>query len=122
MSMHILITGASGFIGAALVSRLAKKGHHVVPLRRAPAAGSEAGPTWNPHVGQIHLEPAGQPDAVVHLAGENIAQRWTPAAQARIRASRVDATCLFCEALARLPQPPRVLVCAWAQASSFGVG
>jgi uncharacterized protein (TIGR01777 family) len=51
---------------------------------------------------------------VVHLAGENIARRWTRAAKTRIRASRVDATRLLCEALARLPQPPRVLVCASA--------
>jgi len=85
-----------------------------VPLQRTSASGSEAGPNWNPAVGQIHLEPAGPLDAVVHLAGENIAQRWTPAAKARIRASRVDATRLLCEALARLPQPPRVLVCASA--------
>jgi len=49
-------------------------------------------------------------DAVVNLAGENITQRWTAATKARIRASRVDATRPQCEALTRLPQPPRVLV------------
>jgi hypothetical protein len=112
--MNLLVTGASGFIGATLVSRLANAGHRVLPLRRALATASEAGPTWNPPAGQIHLEPAGQLDAVIHLAGETIAQRWTPAAKARIRASRVDATRLLCEALARLPQPPRVLDCASA--------
>jgi len=85
VSMNVLVTGASGFIGAALVSRLDNKGHRVVPLRRAATAGNEAGPTWNPQAGQIHLEPAGQLDAVVHLAGENMAQRWTPTAKARIR-------------------------------------
>lgn len=53
-------------------------------------------------------------DAVVHLAGENIAQRWTPAVKARIRSSRVAATRLLSEALARLQQPPRVMVCASA--------
>jgi uncharacterized protein (TIGR01777 family) len=112
--MNILLTGASGLIGSALISRLSKNGHRFVPLRRVPSVGSEAGPTWNPSAGQIHLEPAGALDAVVHLAGENMAQRWTPAAKARIRDSRVDATRLLCEALARLPQPPRVLVCASA--------
>ena len=113
VSMNILVTGTRGFIGSALVSRLANGGHRVVPLRRA-TGGSEAGPTWNPPAGKVRLEPAGPLDAVVHLAGENIAQRWTPTAKARIRASRVDATRLLCEALARLPQPPRVLICASA--------
>jgi uncharacterized protein len=111
--MNILVSGASGFIGAALVERLRRKGHRVVPLRRLPAA-SDTGPNWNPQAGQIRLEPAGPLDAVIHLGGESIAQRWTPAAKQRIRASRVDATRLLCEALGRLPQPPKVLVCASA--------
>ena len=113
MSLNVLVTGASGFVGRAVVSRLAQSGHRVLPLRRA-SDGGESGPTWNPETGQICLEPAGSFDAVVHLAGENIAQRWTHAAKARIRSSRVNATQFLCEALARLSQPPRVLVCASA--------
>jgi hypothetical protein len=113
ISMNVLVSGASGLLGSALVARLTTNGHRVVPLRRA-SADNASGPTWNPAAGQIHLEAAGPLDAVVHLAGENIAQRWTPAAKARIRASRVDATRLLCEALVKLPQPPRVLVCASA--------
>lgn len=111
--MNILLTGASGFIGSALAARLQNRRNRILPLRRA-AAGSVSGPTWDPAAGRIELEPAGPLDAVVHLAGETIAQRWTRAARARIRASRVEATHLLCEALARLPQPPRVLVCASA--------
>jgi len=111
--MNILVTGAGGFIGTTVVSRLTECGHRVVPLRRT-AASSEAGPTWNPETGQVHLAPAFPLDAVVHLAGENIAQRWTAGAKARIRASRVEATRLLSEGLARASHPPKVLVCASA--------
>ncbi len=112
--MNILVTGATGLIGSALMSRLASTGHHCLPLRRGAAVGNEPGPIWNPESGLIRLETAGPLEAVIHLAGENIAQRWTAAAKARIRSSRVDATRLLCEALTRLPQPPRVVVCASA--------
>ena len=111
--MNILVTGATGFIGTALVSRLTAGGHRVVPLRRGTAANpSEA--TWNPETRQVHLPASIAFDAVVHLAGESIAQRWTAAAKVRIRASRVDATRLLSETLAGLPLPPRVLICASA--------
>lgn len=111
--MNILVTGASGLIGTALAARLSGGGHRVTPLRRG-AASADSGPTWDPESGQIRLDTASPPDAVVHLAGETIAQRWTPAAKARIRASRVDATRLLCDALIRAPGPPRLLVCASA--------
>ena len=114
MGMNILLTGASGLIGSALATNLAVHGHRVIELRRQPAAAPGPHATWQPEAGQIDLSPAGPLDAVVHLAGENIAQRWTPAAQARIRASRVQGTRLLCEALARQPQPPATLVCASA--------
>ena len=58
VSMNILVTGTSGFVGSALVLRLSKNGHRVVPLQRTSATGSEAGPNWNPAVGQVRLEPA----------------------------------------------------------------
>jgi uncharacterized protein len=111
--MNILVTGTSGFIGTALVSRLQGRGYNVVPLRRTPVR-TGPGPTWDPDCGRVHLEPAVSLDAVVHLAGENIAQRWTAGAKARIRTSRVDGTRLLSEALARAPRPPRALVCASA--------
>ena len=113
MSRAILITGATGLVGSALAERLSRSGHRVVALRRAPP-GTSPGPTWDPACGQVHLDTATPPDAVVHLAGETIARRWTRAARERIRASRVDATRLLCEALSQLPRPPRVLVCASA--------
>jgi uncharacterized protein len=111
--MNILVTGATGFVGKALVSRLTTSGHGVLLLRRG-AAGSASEATWNPEAKQVNLPSSVSLDAVVHLAGESIAQRWTTAAKARIRASRVDATRLLSEAVVGLPSPPRVLICASA--------
>jgi uncharacterized protein len=113
VNQSILLTGATGFVGSAVSARLAASGCRVLALRRT-SSDAEAAPTWNPARRQINLAPSQPLDAVVHLAGENIAQRWTPAAQERIRASRVDATRLLCEALSQLAQRPRVLVCASA--------
>jgi len=109
--MNILVTGASGLVGRAASVALAAGGHRVIPLRRG--AGG-AGPTWQPEKCEINLAPAGPIDAVLHLAGEGIAQRWTAAVKRRIRDSRVQGTRLLCEALAKLPQPPKALVCASA--------
>lgn len=83
-------------------------------MRRKPVRADERQATWDPEANQIDLGGAGPFEAVVHLAGENIAQRWTPAAKTRIRDSRVRGTRLLCDALAALPTPPRVLLCASA--------
>jgi hypothetical protein len=101
--MRIAISGASGLIGSALRPYLSTLGHEALPLsRKRQSDGSQTLPT-------IHC------DGVVHLAGENIAGgRWNTARKCRIRDSRVDLTRRLCEALARMPAPPRVLVCASA--------
>ena len=112
--MNVLVTGSSGLIGAALVPALAADGHQVRRLRRAPAAGPEV-TSWNPEDGTFAPGALDGIDAVVHLAGENIAGgRWTAARKARIRDSRVDGTHRLCAALAGLDAPPRVLVAASA--------
>jgi uncharacterized protein len=112
--MNVLLTGATGLIGSALRPFLEARGCRVVSLRRR--RGQAAAPTavWNPAERTIDLSSAGPLDAVVHLAGESIAQRWTSAAKERIRASRVDGTRLLCEAITRLPRPPQTLVSASA--------
>jgi uncharacterized protein (TIGR01777 family) len=108
--MKILLAGASGLLGSALESSLARGGHEVVKLHRG---ATSTGPSWDPPAGRISLG-AGAFNVVISLAGENIAQRWTPAAKVRIRESRGKATRLLSEALNRLPQVPRVFICASA--------
>jgi len=90
------------------------RGHRVIKLVRGSASDPSGKAAWNPDEGQIDLSLAGNLEAVIHLAGEPIAQRWTPDVKRRIRDSRVNGTRLLSEALARLPAPPKVLVCASA--------
>jgi uncharacterized protein (TIGR01777 family) len=92
---------------------LNRAGHEVKPLTRGSATEARRAPWWNPRANQIDLGP-GATDAVIHLAGESIAQRWTAEAKRRIRESRVDATHLLCAELAKQSPKPRVLIAASA--------
>lgn len=115
--MKILISGSTGLLGNALVSRLRGKGHGVARLVRSkPNAGGETPEIfWKPDEGKIDAAGIEGFDAVVHLAGENIAaSRWDEPAKRRIRESRVKGTRLLAETLARLDAPPRVFISASA--------
>src|SRR5580658_4574849 len=92
--MTIAITGANGMIGKRLQQRLAEAGHTPHAIARDAAAP--------------------RCDALVHLAGEPIAQRWTEAAKKRIYDSRVHGTERLVNALSKQSHRPRVLVCASA--------
>ena len=111
-SSRILISGASGPIGAALVPALKAGGASVTRLVRKATAGPD----------QIVWDPA-QPlspdlvsgfDAVIHLAGESIVGRWTAAKKRRILESRVQGTGHLAEAAAQASPPPRVFISASA--------
>ncbi len=110
--MRVLVSGASGLVGAALVPMLASGGHTVTRLGRGRAGPGDV--TWDPAAGALEASALEGFDAVVHLAGESLSQRWSAAARARIRSSRVQGTGLLAGALARLERPPRVLVSASA--------
>ena len=108
----VLVSGSSGFIGAAVVPALQEDGYEVIRLVRG-VSFSPNQVLWNP----------GEPlrpglvsgfDAVVHLAGESILGRWTEAKKCRIRESRVLGTRHLAEALAKAAERPRVLVSASA--------
>lgn len=113
--LHLAITGASGLVGSHLRAFLASGGHHARRIVRGRPDHAEGDIAWNPAAGEIDAKGLEALDAVVHLAGENIAAgRWTKARMASIRASRVEGTRLLCEALAKLDRKPRVLVSASA--------
>jgi len=111
---RIAMTGATGLIGSALTAFLRSGRHEVTRLCRRPTDGPDA-VVWNRDSQTWPASAFDGMDAVVHLAGENIAGgRWTAARKQRIRESRVDGTRRLCETLAALPTPPATLVCASA--------
>lgn len=114
-TMKILISGASGLTGRALVSSLRARGHTVARLVRPGAARSDGDVAWDPLAATIDVGEMEGADAVVHLSGASIAEgRWTPARKAELRSSRIDTTRVLVDALARLEKKPRVFVCASA--------
>lgn len=113
--MKILVSGSRGFIGSALVPSLIEQRHQVSRLIRAPATASSPDVRWDPATGVLTPVSLEGCEAVIHLAGENIAaKRWTLRHKAAILISRAHATTQLCETIAHWPQPPRVLVCASA--------
>jgi len=112
--MKILVSGSSGLVGSALIPFLTTGGHDVHRLVRNPSSAKNT-IQWDPGLGNIARDRLSGMDAVIHLAGENIAsRRWTRKQKARIRDSRVEGTRLLCDALSRVDQPPKTIVCASA--------
>ncbi len=109
---RILISGASGLIGSALVQSLNSLGDDVIRLvRRSPRDSHEI--RWQP-MRPIPPELVSGFDAVIHLSGENIAGRWTEAKKQRIRDSRVVSTDHLAKALAGAEKRPATFICASA--------
>jgi uncharacterized protein len=115
--MRVTLTGATGLIGSRLVSALLERGDQVTVLSRDPGrarsrlpAGAEA-VRWDPS-SPAPTEALGGRDGVVHLAGENLAQRWTDAAKERIRRSREEGTRNLMAGLEAADPRPGVLVSA----------
>ena len=107
--MNVLISGATGSFGSALIPALKADGHQVTRLTRSPRSEDDIG--WDPSAGEIDTARLGGHDAVVHLAGETLTEvPWTSEKKARIMNSRAEGTRLLSESVAGLSEPPRVMV------------
>jgi uncharacterized protein (TIGR01777 family) len=113
--MKVIISGASGLVGAALTESLRGDGHTVARLVRPGGAASAGDIRWDPASGFINLDAMEAADAVVNLNGASIGGgRWTPTRKKLLHTSRVDSTRFLVASLARLKQKPRVLLSASA--------
>jgi uncharacterized protein (TIGR01777 family) len=113
--VKVLVTGASGLIGAALCDSLLARGDEVVGLSRNPAKARLAGPgvtwhAWEPTLERPPPEAFDGVDGVVNLVGEKINQRWTAAAKKKILETRRTGTHNLVQAIEGLEQRPAVLI------------
>jgi hypothetical protein len=116
--MKILVTGASGLVGSALIPKLIGAGHTVCRLVRPGQREREGAEgfavAWDPETGELGGAAVG-PDAVINLAGASIAGgRWTAARKELLRTSRINTTRALINALAKMNARPRVLISASA--------
>ena len=106
--MRVTLTGVTGFMGARLAAELTTAGHELRVLgRRRPSQlpSSTEFFAWDSNVGEPPAESLQGSDAVVNLAGEPVAQRWTPEVRRRIRDSRVTGTRHLVNALSTIARP-----------------
>jgi uncharacterized protein len=116
--MKVTVSGATGLIGSRLIEELKRRGDEVTVLSRNPDAaraslGVEA-VRWSPMEEPAPAEALAGRDGVVHLAGENVGQRWTDETRRRIRDSRIAGTGNLVAGLRRADPRPGVLVAASA--------
>jgi uncharacterized protein (TIGR01777 family) len=115
-AMKVAITGATGLIGSKLEKAMTSDGAQILTLsRRVRTASDTTGAIfWDPVNGELDSAALEGCDAIVHLAGETISNRWTGAQKERIRRSRVEGSRLLVDGLKTLTKPPTVFVAASA--------
>ena len=109
----VVVTGASGLVGSALCDALLNLGDHVVGLSRSPEKSAQAQPAvqwfgWESTKERPPAEALDGADAVIHLAGEPINQRWNQEVKDRIARSRIKSTKNMAEAISTRDNPPSV--------------
>lgn len=111
----VAISGATGLVGTALAAALRQRGDQVVPITRHPSTAAGDALQWDPAKGILNPQGLSSIDAVIHLAGENIAAgRWTDQQKSRIRDSRVLGTRSLVKSLVKAEHGPKSLICASA--------
>lgn len=111
----IIVSGSSGLVGSRLVAALRSRDYEVKRLVRKSEALQPDELQWNPEVGLAEPQALNGIDAVVHLAGRNIASaRWTQAEKKRIYDSRVVATTQLVKQMLTVEQPPSIFIGASA--------
>ena len=108
--LTVVVSGATGLIGTALVSRLRAQGHTVRRLVRDVRLVQPGDIVWDPSRDTLDLRALAGSDAIVHLAGSPIAVRWTEERKREIRASRLRSTELIARSVAALDVKPRVML------------
>jgi hypothetical protein len=93
---------------------LRAQGHEVVRLVRSRSTSDPLVAYWNPETPEIESDRLNGIQAVIHLAGETVAGRWTAEKKRQIRDSRIDGTSLLRETLGSLGEPPKIVICASA--------
>lgn len=114
--MTVAVTGSTGLIGSRLCAFLETGGHRIIRIRRNRRELAQGDVYWSPADGVIEASKLEGIDAVVHLAGEPVAERWTGAKRRAIEESRIEGTRLLSQSLAMLSDPPEV----FASASAVG--
>ncbi len=113
--MKIVISGASGLVGSALLTALDAAGHKVVRLVRTSIGNTPEESVWDPTAGTLDPAVIDGSDAVINLNGRSIAEgRWNSEVKKELRSSRIDSTRTLARAIGNSKSPPGLLISASA--------